>query len=551
MRITPVLRRAFEILKLGIKSHRVGLLSWSLGCAGLAWWFGTFYQATISSSGGAAAFAAMAQPTADAMRPITGPAERLDTYGGYFTYHNLGYATLFLAIYAAIQGASAIRGDEEKGVADLWLAAGRPRWTLVRDRFLIFAIVLLVITLVAGLGIDLGAQAAGTPGWGPGFAATAEMSLGALAVFSVAMLVAQLVRSSRSAATITTFALAGLYIVNNAANVSPVLQWLRWLSPFAYIEQSRLLIPGRTVNWAATIFLIAAAVIFAALAAWAYSARDSEAPLFQLRRGKPARALFSVTTGRLRNRNLWLQGLWEQRVAIVGWMMLAGVLQWMYVAVGKDVIQMWSGSQLIRQFLAQAAPGTPTDQYISFTVVINAGILVAFVVTQAARWLGDINRGRIDMAVAHGISRSRTVLERAVTVVAGSALISGAGIGGLFAGAWTTGLEVNMSGAVRTFTALLLLSFAVGGVALLIVAWFRSGVAVALLTLLLAGSWVITLFGTLAKLPDWVLRTSVFDAFGSPYITSLRDSSVIYLAALAVVGCAAAAILTARRQSIS
>ena len=56
-------------------------------------------------------------PGAEAMRLLRWPAERLDTLGGYLTYHNVMLFNLFLAIYGVVQGARDIRGAEERGGA--------------------------------------------------------------------------------------------------------------------------------------------------------------------------------------------------------------------------------------------------------------------------------------------------------------------------------------------------------------------------------------------------------------------------------------------------
>src|SRR5665648_1277255 len=55
--------------------------------------------------GGSQALAASISASAEAMRPLRWPAERLDTLGGYLTYHNVILFNLILAIYGAVQGA--------------------------------------------------------------------------------------------------------------------------------------------------------------------------------------------------------------------------------------------------------------------------------------------------------------------------------------------------------------------------------------------------------------------------------------------------------------
>jgi ABC-2 type transport system permease protein len=118
-----------------LRAHRVGALAWILG-GGLAM-LGTAAALAAEMAdfpGGAAALAASVSAGAEAMRLLRWPAERLDTLGGYLTYHNVILFNLFLALYGVVQGARDIRGTEERGGLEEILATGHPRAAVVRDR---------------------------------------------------------------------------------------------------------------------------------------------------------------------------------------------------------------------------------------------------------------------------------------------------------------------------------------------------------------------------------------------------------------------------------
>ena len=78
-------------------------------------------------AGGPKAFADSLRGGVEAMRPLRWPADRLDTLGGYLWYHNLTLFTLFLTIYAAVQGARAVRGAEDAHSLEEILATGWSR----------------------------------------------------------------------------------------------------------------------------------------------------------------------------------------------------------------------------------------------------------------------------------------------------------------------------------------------------------------------------------------------------------------------------------------
>ncbi len=125
-----------------LRSHRVGALAWSVG--GALAMLGTAAALAAEMEdfpGGPAGLAASVSAGAEAMRLLRWPAERLDTLGGYLTYHNVILFNLFLAIYGLVQGARDIRGAEERGALEEVLATGHTRAAVVRDRAIGFALV--------------------------------------------------------------------------------------------------------------------------------------------------------------------------------------------------------------------------------------------------------------------------------------------------------------------------------------------------------------------------------------------------------------------------
>ena len=103
--------------------------------------------------GGPKALAASVRRGAEALRPMRWPAERLDTLGGYLTYHTMTLFTLFLSIYGAVQGARAVRAAEDGHSLEEVLAAGWSRTAVIRDRATGFFVTTLLIALGLGLGI--------------------------------------------------------------------------------------------------------------------------------------------------------------------------------------------------------------------------------------------------------------------------------------------------------------------------------------------------------------------------------------------------------------
>ena len=119
------------------------------------------------------------------------------------------------------------------------------------------------------------------------------------------------------------------------------------------------------------------------------------------------------------------------------------------------------------------------------------------------------------------------------------------------AGAAIAGVDLRAESLVRTTAAAILLGAAVCGIALLAVVLFRSGVAVGALGAVMGVGFFISLLAPTLRWPEWVIRLSPFDAFGTPYASVPRPSGITMLTAWAVVGAIAAALVAQRRASVT
>src|SRR5258708_12235774 len=91
------------------------------------------------------------------------PPRRVDSVAGFVDWRLLGASTIYVAIYALIAGAAALRSEEESGLVDSWLGTGLGRSTLVTCRILAFALALAAGAAVAAAISVAGTQAAALP----------------------------------------------------------------------------------------------------------------------------------------------------------------------------------------------------------------------------------------------------------------------------------------------------------------------------------------------------------------------------------------------------
>lgn len=546
----------FALLRSAVWSHRWGALFWALATGVFVLYFGVGYRVQILSfKGGAGAFGLAATPVAEAMRPLSGPADRLDTYGGYVTYHNTSVIAILLALWAVIQGARAIRGWEERGGLEVWLATGRRRWTLVRDQWLGFIGALGIIVVGYGVGLGAGAQAAAASNWSGAFVIAGETVIVALLFFGLGLLVSQLTLSARAAVGITTLGMVFVYVLGNMASELGWFSWIRFLSPFFYFQQSRVLIPGHGVDVMATLLLTVAAVTLVVVAALAFARRDLGASVLGHVRFIPAQktphVARPVRVGGFWHRSPWLHGLWEQRLSLLIWMGASGLMMGLMVGAINSVTAVWRDSDLIRQLFGRVPGQTYAEQYMAYVGIVAAVAPAAYAVTQASRWVSDLEEGRAGALVSVSGSRIRLVLEWAAAVLVGIAAVSMAVLAGSAIGAFDAGTGLSVEGIVRTAAVGTLLGAGIAGVALAVVVVFRNGLAVGALAAWLGIGFFLSLLGPMFNWPDWLMRLSPFDAFGTPYTSLPRTSGLLLLAGLAIFGTIAAAIIGQRRAALA
>ena len=531
-------------------SHRAAVAAWSAGVGIVMVLFAYSFRGMVETfAGGAAGFAAAAQATAEAMRPLSGPAFRLDTYAGYVTYHNVGMWSLLLAIYAAIQGALCLRGLEERGVMQMYVAASS-RSRVLAARLIGFAGAMVLIAVGTGAGMALGLLAGGDPGWPAGFGLAAEIALTASVFYALALVVSQLVSSARVAAGSTaTFAVAA-FVLTNIYEQLGAFGALRFASPFFYLMQSRfVMVAGHHADLPATVALVAMPVAVGALAWPLFMRRDLDAAAIR----SPIRLRhreWMLRSRRVSVRSLWMDFVREQWLSVVAWAGGAFTLELVYMRIFPQVQEIWQTSEIVKALISTAGGKTLVDGFISFSLSFVAIVAAAYSVVQASRWLRDHAEGRDEMYLAGApISRLRLNLERWIALLVGLVVVSVAAVAGLALGAMSTGQPLDFGGLVRTSADVVLVGVAVGGMSAAIATWLRSGLALAVLGTVLAVSYLLTVIRPLFSWPEWTAHLSLFDAFGFPYTGVPAPLGLAILAVLAVGGAAIAGTITQRRST--
>jgi ABC-2 type transport system permease protein len=543
-------QRSRSLIPWAVRSHLGGMLAIGLGFGVSVAVLGPSYVAAAKAiAGGLQALATAALPVARSFQFLTGPIDRLDTVGGYLSYKIFPDIALLVAIYAAIEGAQVLRGSEGRGVYELWFAAGRSRNAIFRDRVAGFLIALSVIVALIFILTVIGGALSGVQFALEALGQCVALGFVGLVSFAFGLLVSQFLHAARTASGVTAgYLVASFFIANMYDSLGP-LTFLRYLSPFYYYLYGRTL-AGTTFDVPAMATLVIAALAAGAAAWWLYLRRDiGGVSLARVHRTRPAD--FTFRPSAIWRRTLWLNWIAEQPVGIGAWVLAIATFTAAEAAVVPSAIRIVDDSSgTLGKFLQSHGTFLTTDQYLSFFLTFTAFLVAGFAVAQVARWASDATQHRNDVVLAQAVSMGRLLVERIVSLLVLAALIGLAVVGGTYIGALIGGYSVDAVGLIRTFFDVVLLSFAIAGIGLLAVTILRSAAATGVTGGLLIACFLLTTFAGLLTWPSWASRISVFDAYGSPYLSLPLTGSLIYLAVLGVGGTAAAYLAMRRGMRI-
>ena len=538
--------------RLLLRSHRTGFLVVSVfGMFDVFINTAAYAQVAGHTEAARQAFAAATAPLATQLSYLLPIPTRLDTVGGYVQWRGYPIIAIAFVIWAVVAGSGLVRGEEERGLTEVYLASGigRVRWTVLRSLgFAVAAALASVLTeLVGGAGIALAGQAAGQP-----------LSWSALIGEGV-MLLGDRPRRLRHHA--------------GALAAGPDARWRggseRDRAGRAVLPQLPVAHRRRLARRRAHLALLSVRPDQRPGARRAVRlGGDDRAGRDRHRQHRPRRARLFGPRPRCRDRGPpgvggsrlnrparrdaarnpllripILSSLWEQRWSLLGWM----VGSFLLMALIGDIAK--SGASLIEQtpsLKVWLQPGVaPFTALVAATWGSLVGLVVAgYAIVETARWAGQDGSGRLELTLAEPISRSRVVLRRAVELALGALLIAVAA-----SDCWPPppaarddrrpGVDGDLPAPARGHG--------------LWSDWRRdlrlaAEVAIGLVSALAVVAFFIEFLGPLFKWPSWVLNLSVFRLSGTPLTTPIFWNGFWALVAITVVGFGVAVLAMQRRE---
>jgi len=536
------------MLRLALRSHRTGLVMTGLVVAagGLINAVG-FAQIAGDNPAARAVFAQQMELLARQLTYLLPAPAELDTMAGYLTWRWFGSAVLIYAFWALLAGTGAGRGDEERGLIELWLSTGASRLRLTAARVAGFAVVAAVSIAFMLAVTDVGAAIGREPlPLGPLAFEGVAMWVLTLFVFAFALVVAQLVTTRRSATGIAGVVVLGLFMLNAAARSGVDVGALRWVSPFYLFERSTPLLQGGSLDAPATAALALGAFVLVVIAVGAFVRRDIGGPLFRIASGKTRVEWRPAGDPLLRMPVLAIVD--QQRVWTVAWALGLAVLAGFLTSTTKVMVDALGNSNIpmLRAYFERAG----INVYADFVGVIWFSTLLLlvslFVVVQVNGWAADDAEGRLEMILSAPVSRGRVVVERIAAVVVACAVVVAASSLAVYLTATSTGISLAGGRFVFASAAVLPVAYAFAGVGHAFVGW-RPRLAVIVLGALAVVGYFAQQFTPLFAWPDWVNDVSLYALYGTPM--SKDDwGGIATLIAIGTVGTAIALFVMRRRD---
>ena len=474
---------------------------------------------------------------------------RADTLGGYLQWRMYGaFLPIVFGFWAFMAGSGVIRGDEERGVLEHWLAGSVARGRLIRIRFLGFLLAATAAIALTSIAAGLGALAVGEP-LDPGSLALASVPLLGLmsSCFAIGLTAGQLSGTRRGAAGLAGGTLLALFLINSLSRSAPGLQPYRVVSPFFYYDQSNtVLVPGGSFNLGATVVLFAMALALLGVAAAAFIRRDLGSPLFRRRVRTAPPSLTPAPNPLLRIPVL--RDVYDQRIALTAWLIGVAAMAVLFASVARPTVDVMRSTPGLQAYLALMGGGNPYQAMIGFFWFGTLQLLLAvYVITHVARWSADEAEGRLEVVLSEPVPRWRMVADRAVALALTTGCLIAVGTIAAALVASTQQITLDSGGLLEAAALLLPFALAFGTLGAMLAA-FVPRAAVGVLAAYAVAGYLLQQFGLLLKWPTPIVDLSVFQLYGAPLVTGVYWTGLWALLAVTAVGFSAALVFMQRRD---
>jgi ABC-2 type transport system permease protein len=509
---------AFQFL---LRRNWLRMLVWLIVLAGLIAIVIVSQRQTFPTQADRTAYAAIANTPAVAA--LTGLPYSAGTLGGILNikiWMTDAVALAFAVIFLVTRNG---RAEEESGRTELVRAGALGRHAYTLANWLMAAI----FSVVVGLATTGAAVSQGLPGYGALVMGASFTGVG-LVFLGIAALAGQLAQTSRGANGLAVTVLGIAYLLRAAGDLTArheVAGGVSWASPLGWGQAMRSY--GQN-TWAPFLLLVGAALVLCAIALRLEATRDLGAGILPARPGPRTASAFTRTPVGLTLR--------LQRWSILGWgvgILVGGLF---FGAVATAMAHLLGGNSAPAKLFLGGINGNVLGGLLSYFTMADALLVAAFVLQSVATIRAEEADGGVELQWTGAISRVRWAASRiAVPAIASLVVLVVSG----YAEGASYGAAIHDPGQAGRYLAVALAYWPtmllVIGVVVFLAGWLpRASITASWVTYGLVV--LVSMFGPLFKLPDWLSNNTPFTAIEHMTTASTFNGlPLIVLAVLAIV----------------
>jgi ABC-2 type transport system permease protein len=329
---------------------------------------------------------------------LFGPLRRLDTVSGYTAYKSFMFCVLLAAIWGFLVATKLLRGEEDAGRWELFLAGRTTRAGAAAQATIGLGVSVVavwfptaVLTAASGVSPKVGIGVGASLFLATAFAAAAAMFM------AIGLLVGELAETRHDANLVCGGLLAASYLVRMAADSSASLSWLRWVSPLGWIEELEPLTGSRPLTFVPIVAVIVALSVAGVRIA---SHRDLGSSAFGIdERRRPRTLLLGGQAG------LSLRLLRTGLVAWVAALGFSGLVFGLVAQAAGKAIRGAPGLEGAIRRLGGTIGGAAT--YLGFVFVVAAGLVSIAVAGQVSAMRNEEASGHLGNLLVRRVARWR------------------------------------------------------------------------------------------------------------------------------------------------
>jgi ABC-2 type transport system permease protein len=475
---------------------------------------------------------------------MLGPPVALDTLGGLIEWRYQIILGVLLPVWSILALSGTLAGEADRGSLELLATTAITRRRLALDKLgahlvsvLVVLVALAVVVWLCGIAFATLPGDAISPAAAIGYAALTGVLI--LAPGAVAFAAAPFLGRG-AAAGLAAFVMVGGYLVNGFHESIDLLDTIRPLSWYAWTADY-IPLAGRD-DWGPIAGLAVLAAVLLGAGVAAFERRDVGRTIRLPAPRLPGFLLgLRGPLGRAFAERLRASAVWGIAIGLYA-LLIAGTSTSL-----ADAIRQIPALEQIMRFLYPDVDYTTVAGVLELTLTKNGLIIFGFAAaTAVAGWASEESSGRLEVLLSAPMTRVawfiRSGLGTFLAIALSAAIVS------LAAALGAAGQGSDAGEPARGAFVFALYGLAFAGVGLAVGGLIRSSLAAPTVIALTVGSFLLELFATALRLPDWVAALALGTHYGRPFVGTWDPVGIVASLVLAVGGLVVGAWGMSRRD---